>query len=203
MKRIYIGLLAIILTSCAAETDKKVLVLGRGTLNIRENKIEMNDGAGSAEQEIIMEKGWKELIVKTPTIDRKFEIPEESGCYILNLKKDTIIGSNLNIGTDLNNRVLGQEELKIRIDSLVNLTQGKNANFAKNFFCIPGQLMKVSANISAKVYGPYKKIPYKLEVDDNGPEPELYKFYTNAEMRDLIETYKKGSLYYLNEKEKK
>jgi hypothetical protein len=45
--------------------------------------------------------------------------------------------------------------------------------------------------MDAKVFGPFTKIPATLDADKNGNAPEIYKFYTNTEMRQLINNFKK------------
>jgi hypothetical protein len=56
---------------------------------------------------------------------------------------------------------------------------------------LPNKPTKISDNPDAKVFGPFTKIPGTLEADKNGKAPEIYKFYTNTEMRDLIANFKK------------
>jgi hypothetical protein len=156
----------------------------------------MKDGAGSAEKETIISSDIKELIVETSSGKNTIAMPAEKGFYILNLKKDTVVGSQLQLGTDLNsNKVMTQEELKVKIDSLIAMTAGANINFKRNFLIKPGQLLKVSDNSDAGVYGPYKKIPATLDAGKDGKDPEIYKFYTNAEIRDLIKNLKELSIY--------
>jgi len=84
-----------------------------------------------------------------------------------------------------------QEELRSKIDSLTKLTKGANISAGHNYMLLPNQLTKISDNSEAKVFGPFTKIPGTLEADKNGKAPEIYKFYTNAEMRDLIANLKK------------
>ncbi len=96
------------------------------------------------------------------------------------------------MGKDItNNTVMTQEVLKSKIDSLATMTTGKNINFKTNFMVLPNQLLKVTANKSAKVFGPFRKIPAELEVAEDNKEPEIYKFYTNMEIRELIGRLKK------------
>ena len=55
---------------------------------------------------------------------------------------------------------------------------------------MPNQLVKISDNTDAKVFGPFTKIPGTIEADKDGKAPEIYKFYTNTELRELIEKLK-------------
>lgn len=183
----------VILIACNSPVTKKVLIMGRGKITVKDNKITMNEGSGYAEETIEI-RGDKpdSWTVTTATGKTTINIPEEKGFYILNLKTDTIVGSQQNIGKDLRGRTMSQEELKLNIDSLTKLTKGTNVSpGSHNFFILPNQLIKVSPNIEAKVFGPFIKIPGTIEVDKNGNAPEIYKFYTNSEMRDLITTLKK------------
>ena len=40
-------------------------------------------------------------------------------------------------------------------------------------------------------YGPYRKVSATQELGPDGKEPEIYKFYTNTEIRELVETKRK------------
>jgi hypothetical protein len=55
-------------------------------------------------------------------------------------------------------------------------------------------VVKVSANKKAKVFGPFTKIPGSLDADENGKAPEVFKFYTTTEMRELIANLKKQTI---------
>lgn len=181
--------------SCNTPVTKKVLIIGRGKITAQDNNITMTHGSGYAEETVEV-KGDKAVSwnVTTGTEKTTVNIPEEKGFYILNLKTDTLVGSQQNIRQDLGGRTMTQEELKGKIDSLIKLTTGANISFGgRNYFVLPGQLIKISPNMQAKVYGPFTKIPRSFEVDKNGGEPEIYKFYTNTEMRDLITKLKKNT----------
>ena len=192
-KRIQVILAGVIaLSACNSEVQKKVLIMGRGDIMVKENTVTMTKGTGYAEKEVaINEKGPATWAVETGDGKQTINLPDDKGYYILNLKTDTIVGSLQLIGKDLSNsKVMTQEELKLKIDSLVNLTLGKNVNFKTNFLVVPNQVLKVSANTDARVFGPFKKIPAQLDVAADNKEPEIYKFYTNTELRDLIKTLK-------------
>lgn len=150
----------------------------------------MKDKSGYAEQTMDISDN-KEVVlnVETPSGKSNVTIPNVAGIYILNLRADTLAGSKQNFGKDLNNKeIISQEKIKTIIDSLQKLTVGSNVTTeGNNFMILPNQLTKVSANIEAKVFGPFTKIPSTLEADKDGNAPEIYKFYTNTEMRDLIE----------------
>lgn len=184
-----------LLASCGGgEVQKKVLVMGRGGIEIKANEVSLKGGSGHAEETVDV-SDEKAVTWNVNTMAEKITttIPEEKGFYILNLKKDTLVGSRQDFGKDLSSsRTITQEELKEKIDSLTKLTTGANVTLGgRSFFILPNQLVKISANSDARVFGPFKKIPGKLDADKNGKEPEIYKFYTNTEMRELIDKFKK------------
>jgi hypothetical protein len=198
MKKNHLMALCCIVTflACNEPVTKKVLVIGRGKISAQENNITMTDGSGYVEETVEI-KGSKPVLwnVTTPLGKTTINIPEDKGFYILNLKTDTLVGSQQNIGQDLGGRTMTQEELKVKIDSLVKLITGSNVSTGgHNYFILPNQLIKISASIDAKLFGPFTKIPGSLEADKNGNAPEIYKFYTNAEMRDLIVRLKKNTM---------
>jgi len=194
-KYFHIVLISIIaLFGCNSSASKKVLIMGRGTISANGNDITMKDGTGYAEETIELSGDKPETrSVTTPSGTTKIEIPGEKGLYILNLKTDTVVGSQQIIGTDISStRVITQEELKKKIDSLTKLTTGANVSAAgHNYIIFPNQLKKITDNADAKAFGPFNKIPGTLEADKNGKAPEIYKFYTNSEIRDLIVSLKK------------
>lgn len=184
----------LLLASCSSnEVQKKILVMGRGDIVVTEKKVKMTKGSGYAEKEIdIRDKEATTLSVETEKGKQDIAVPAEGGYYILNLKPDSIAGSVQLMGKDITNtKVMTQEELRIKIDSLINLAAGKNVNFKTNFIVLPNQLLKISPNKNAKVFGPFRKIPAELEVSNDNKEPEIYKFYTNVEIRELIGKLKK------------
>lgn len=167
--------------------------MGKGTIVVTDKKVNMTKGSGYAEKEIeIREKEATTLSVETDKGKQDIQVPAEAGYYILNLKPDSIAGSIQLMGKDIsNNTVMTQEALKLKIDSLTNLASGKNINFKTNFMVLPNQLLKISSNTKAQVFGPFRKIPAELEVSDDNKEPEIYKFYLNLEIRELIGRLKK------------
>lgn len=188
------GIIAV--TACTSPVTKKVLILGQGGIAANGDNITMKEGSGAVEETVEV-RGDKPVTwsVTTPTGKTNVKIPQEPGFYVLNLKKDTLVGSQQVLGTDISSRhTITQEELKVKIDSLTKLTTGANVSAASHTYqLLPNQLSKVSANINAKVFGPYNKIPGTLEADENGKAPEIFKFYTNKEMRELIQNFKKMS----------
>jgi hypothetical protein len=109
----------------------------------------------------------------------------EDGLYIANLQKDTLVGSYQRIGADNGKVIYTPELVKKTVDSLAQLTTGLNANAAnKNYFLLPNKIIKVTENTKAKIYGPYTTIPSGF---DATTVPELYKFYTNKDIREIMD----------------
>jgi hypothetical protein len=190
MKKIQAALssavLVLLLAGCAEKSQKKVLVMASGNVQIKDNVITLEPGTTHTENEITVAVG--KLTVTTPSGSSEFSVPE-TGLYILNIKSDTLVGSYQRIGTDNSQEVITQENLKMRIDSLTQLMAGTNASAAKRNFSIPpNQVAKISVNTGAQIIGPYKKVPASFE---GGKEHEIYKFYTNKEMQEIVEKLRK------------
>lgn len=175
--------LAFILLSCS---EKKILVMASGKITVQGNIIFAEEGTTHSEQECIL----KEASVVIKNNAGSTDIPvNESGLYILNIKKDTIVGSYQRLGTDNSLKRLSQEDLQRSIDSLESLMKGLNVTVANRNFCIPpGKLSFITENTKAQVVGPYLKMPGSFE---GGREYEIYKFYTNKEIREIIEKLRK------------
>lgn len=193
-KIIYSVLLIAFVTSCNKPVTRKVVIMGRGKLKVENKSISMEDGTGYAEE--ISEITGNEPVewdITTPQGKTKITVPEERGVYILNLKTDTLVGSLQIVGVDLSrSNQITQEELQWKIDSLTKLTKGDNVQLGgRNYFILPRQIIKVSPNINAKIFGPFTLISNTMEVDDKNELPEIYKFYTNTEMHQLIDKFKK------------
>lgn len=172
--------------SCSENKEKKVLVMASGKVQVKDHTISLEPGTTHTENEVPV-TGDK-LTVTTPSGSSDYSVPE-AGLYILNIKNDTLVGSYQRIGTDNSQTVISQENLKTRIDSLKQLIVGTNANSAnKNYFILPNQIAKVTANTGAQIIGPYKRVPGSFE---GGKEHEIYKFYTNKEMHEIVDKLSK------------
>ena len=197
--RVYVAVVIIgaALVSCNKAGTKKLLVMGRGTITANENNIVMKDGAGHAEKEIDLEDKQTELNVDAGDGSKLMKMPAETGYYILNLKKDTIIGSEQKLGKDISRTdIVTQEELKHNIDSLEKLVAGANIKAGgANVMILPGQLVKVSSNADAKVYGPFTGIPSEIERGQDGKDPQLFKFYTCLQLKERIARLRKEAIY--------
>ncbi len=187
----FAGLLAF--TACKTEVKKKIMILSKGDISVEGGNITLKGNSGSSDKTIDLGDETA-LQVSSPSGKNSITVPNEPGFYILNLRTDTIVGSQQNVGNDLGGRTITQEELKVKIDSLTQLTTGANVKAGRSYLILPNQLIKITDNKGAKVFGPFTKIPGSLDADENGKAPELYKFYTNTEMRELIVNLKKMTI---------
>jgi hypothetical protein len=174
---------AVILASCGGGVKRKVIVYSNGTPTIEGNTLTLKDRSGHSETEL--RPSDKTITVKMPgDVTQTFTVAGDGtdGLYILNLKKDTLIGSFQPVGAEAKQERITQENLKYRIDSLYQLMAGKNVSEAKrNFFIPPNEIRRITANEQAQVVGPYLRMPGSFT-----GTPEVYKFYTNAEVRETI-----------------
>jgi len=156
--------------------------MASGTIKVVENTITLEPGTRHNEEKITVD--GNKLSVVSPEGTKEISINEGKGFYLMNLKTDTVVGSYQRIGEDTGNEKITLEDLRNRIDSLMQLTKGANVNKEKrNFFIPPYQITKISDNINAEVVGPYLKMPQSFKA---GKDYEMYKFYTNKEMYDII-----------------
>jgi hypothetical protein len=180
--------LVFMLASCAEAVKRKVIVYSNGTPTIEGNTITLADRNGHNEAEMFPTD--KTLTVKLPdNVTTSFTVEGEGtdGLYILNLKKDTLIGSFQPVGAEAKQETISQENLKYRIDSLYQLMAGKNVSESKrNSFIPPNQIKKISSNDKAQVVGPFLRMPGSF-----AGTPEVYKFYTNSEVRETISRLEK------------
>ena len=172
------------ISSCS-DGGKEVLVMGSGKLTPGENSVTIEPGSRHNEQKIRV-TGDKITVNGFEGV-KEVAIPE-SGLYVLNLKKDTLVGSYQRVVEGSGETRITQEVLRARVDSLNQLMVGTNVNATnRNFFLPPGQVAKISTNTNAQVIGPYLKMPTTFE---GGKEHEIYKFSTNKEINETIQKIK-------------
>jgi hypothetical protein len=186
-----------LLTACSGGS-RKVVVMASGKVTVSEDqkKVKLEPGTTHTEKEIILSgTDATQIDVESPDGSKTFDI-KDAGSYVLNLKKDTLVGGIIRYGAAMNNTRLGMEELEKMIDSTRQLMSGQNASDAnKSYFIPPFTLKKISDNQQATLIGPYNNIPGSVKVDKDGNGPETYKFFTNKQKQesldDLIEEMKK------------
>jgi hypothetical protein len=174
-----------LLAACGNQQKRKLLVLGRGSVTITGQNIDVSGGSNADQKEIeIPPTGKFTYNVSSPTGKSTIEI-NDSGYYILNLRPDTVVGSHRIEGRDYNNpNPITIEQTKRIIDSLQQLAQGLNVSEAnQNYFITPGKLQRITTHTDRVfVYGPYHLIPNQLE-----PGAEIYKFFSSQENREAID----------------
>jgi hypothetical protein len=177
-------------TSCKSH-DKKVLLYASGNIQTDNSKtnITVADGTTHHEQELDFPgSGPVTLNVQSP--QGKFTLnATEDGLYIANLKTDTVIGSYQHVGSGDAEARMSQDAAKQKLDSLQKLLLGQNVSDAnRNYFILPGKIVRISTEIRAKVFGPYTSIPGSF---DAGSVPEVYKFYSIKEIREIVDNLSK------------
>ena len=152
-------------------SNKNITVTEGTTFTIKE--LEFNSGS-AVDLNVQWPKG-KIVLTTSP----------EDGLSIANLTADTIVGCYQHVGTDNGQVKLTTDQLKYAVDSLYQLTGGINiAPRNRNYFIPPGKVVKITDNIKAKIFPPYTTIPGGFDATET---PEVYKFYTNHELREIIE----------------
>lgn len=182
MKQILTCLIALLILASCSKPGTKVLVMASGKVAVEGNVVTLDPG--TTHNEVTFETSEKSITVKGAGNEQQIEIPS-NGYFILNLKKDTLVGSYQKTGTESTQEVITQESLAIRIDSLHQLMQGTNVSAEKrNFNIPPNKLVKITDNLEADIIGPYLRVPGSFEA---GKEYEIYKFYTNKEVREIAD----------------
>ena len=160
--------------------------MASGKVQMKGNTVTLDPG--TTHNEITFEPDGDNITVVSPSGKKEVAV-KEPGLYILNLKNDTLVGSYQETGTDNSQKVISQDDLWNRVDSLTKLMKGENVSAAaKNYNIPPMQAARITANKDAEIIGPYRKVPGSL---DPSVKHEVYKFYTNKEIVEIIENVKK------------
>lgn len=176
----------LLLSSCSSD-QKRVVVFSKGSVDINTDTktIKATDGAGHEDKSVDFVGKNVELTLNTPAGEAKVTLTE-NGYYVVNVKNDTIIGSQVNY-TDpqLSNQVITQEALRFKIDSLHNLVNNKNVSKAnRNFYILPNSAVHITDNFDAIIVGPFHKM--RSAESKDGKAPEVYRFYSIKEIRETI-----------------
>lgn len=182
---------AIVLFACSGGSTgggKKLLVISSGKFTVDKTTINFEPGNQHNEQEInFPDKDKVTITVKSADGDKTYEITED-GSWLLNLKRDTVVGSIVNYGNSGTPASIDADELNRLIDSTQQLMVGTNVSFEKkNYFLPPNTIRKISNSQSAMMRSPYKLIPATVEVDEKGNSIEVYKFFTNTQKREALD----------------
>jgi hypothetical protein len=173
------------LSACKGHS-KKILVYASSDIQVdnSQKNISVTDGTTHHEHELDF-KGGDPVTLNVQSPSGKFTLEAtEDGLYIANLKNDTVIGSYQHVGSDNGDAKITQEALKQKLDSLQKLLTGENVSAAgRNYFIAPGKIVRITGETNARVFGPYTTIPGAF---DAGSVPEIYKFYSIKEIREII-----------------
>ena len=176
----------ILLASCSSGGGKKVLVESSGDIEIKGNTITLTPG-GSHKETVLVPDG-DSVVVVSPKGTQGFSV-KEPGFYLLNIKKDTMVGSYQKTGSDNSRTVITEADLINRMDSLHALMAGTNVSeAARNYNIPPFDIKLITKNTDAQIIGPYLHIPGSF---DPSKEHEVYKFFTNKEIAATAENLKK------------
>jgi hypothetical protein len=63
------------------------------------------------------------------------------------------------------------------------LTGANVSDAGRNFYILPGKIVRITAETNAKIFGPFTTIPGGF---DAGSVPEIYKFYSIKEIREIV-----------------
>ncbi len=177
MKKSYWLLITVcfLLNACASH-QKKILIYANSNIEVDETQknISVRDGNTQVEKEFVF-SGSDPVVLNIRSSQGNYTLEaKEDGFFIANLKKDTIIGSMQHTGNTAHSRIT-QDDLKKQLDSLNLLVKGANITAeAKNYFILPGKMVKISNEINAKVFGPFSSVPHDF---DARSVQEIYKFY--------------------------
>lgn len=191
IKVVFSILVVAVFTSCSGSSGKKVLIMSSGKLTIDaqdQKNIKLEPGTQHNEKEIILTGDKETLNVQTPDGTKTYEV-NEPGSYLLNLKRDTLVGGIVKYGASARTSNLTGEDVDNIIDSTQKLILGQNvSDESKTYFIVPFTLKKMSASPDAKIVGPYNGIPGTVDAGSSGKMPEVYKLFTNKDKRESLET---------------
>lgn len=183
-------MISLLLVSSCASHSKKILIYASSDIEVDNTLTNVTVGEGTTHHEKELEySGGDPVTLAAQSPAGKFTLEaKEDGLFIINLKTDTVVGSFQHVGSDAGQTRISQEELRKRIDSLNQLVLGQNLSAGKNYFIPPGKLVRITGSTGAKVFGPFTSVPNSF---DAGSVPEIYKFYTNREVREIIDRLSK------------
>jgi len=177
-------------TACKGH-EKKIMVYANSDIQVDNTKqhITVTDGGPHHEEELDFVTGDPVTVdVQSPSGKQSLNITDD-GLYILNLKPDTVVGSKQHVGAEGGESRITQDILTQKLDSLKKLVMDQNVSDAnQNYFIVPGKIVKVSTETTAKIFGPFHPVPGGF---DAGSVPAIYKFYSIKEMREIIANLQK------------
>jgi hypothetical protein len=189
MKKLAASLSVIILLASCADGGKKVFVISEGTANINTDDRTINvAGSGHEEKEVMFhESGKMDLKLSTQRGNATVTLTD-NGVYILNAKKDTIVGSFVNYtAPKTQGKRITEAEMKANVDSLQRILAG-DVSYGKTYFVAPGQAVKITDNQDATIITPFHQMTSIAA--EKGKTPEVYRFYMISEVRTTLQKLK-------------
>ncbi len=177
-------------SSCEQSVTKKFMLISNpGTVvDVEAKTITVTQTTAYEFKEFdLKDEGSVSFSVSTPNGNYTLELPK-NGYYLVNTKAaDTVVGSYQDyVAPKQDYTLLSQEMLKQKTDSLVNLMVGKNVSEESQNFFIPSKKASfITENLDAIFVAPYHSMK-SLEVK-KGTIPEVYRFYTNTDVRSMVE----------------
>ncbi len=182
--------LVVLFSSCEQRVTKKFMLISNpGTVvDLEAKTITVTQTTAYEFKEFaIKDEGTVRFSVSTPNGNYTLELPK-NGYYLINTKTtDTVVGSYQDyVAPKQDYTLLSQETLKQKTDSLINLMVGKNISEVNQNFFIPSKTASfITENLDAIFVAPYHSMT-SLEVK-KGTVPEVYRFYTNTDVRSMVE----------------
>lgn len=199
-KLLLAGVIVANLFACSGESKptefKKVIVFSSGKIDDKAADVlfAVKPSNQHNEQEFDI-AGKTSIDVMLDTEKITFDVTEP-GYYIINFKKDTLVGGIRKYDTDGMTTKLSAEDVDRMIDSTKNLLTGANVSDAnRTYSIVPKSIKKVGEHENTRVYGPFSNIPYEMSLGTDGKVPDVLKFFTNPQQRksldELLERLKK------------
>src|SRR5690606_5395095 len=179
---LFTALISFVLLSCG-DNSKRIMIMANGNISVNKNMVTLSGGTTHNEQYVTVSED--NIQVSGPDGEKTIELKDGAGLYLLNLKKDTLVGSYQRVGTNSDQIRVSRTELKMQLDSLIDLQQGRNVTVEnRNYWIPPYQASKITDNKQAEIFGPFNPLPSSSE---SGKEHEIYKCHTNKGVNEIIE----------------
>ncbi len=182
-----IALIGMLLFFASCDKSKKIVVISKGEadINTEAKTIKAKDGGGYDEKTVTVSGDKLSFQLQSPAGEGT-AVMTENGFYLVNVTLDTLLGSYQKYSTPEEAQTkISQEVLKQKIDSLKQMVEGKNISAAnRNYFVLPNNNVKMTDNLQSIFVGPYHQMTSAEMVD--GKVPEVYRFYSIKEVREMI-----------------
>lgn len=191
-KWLFASVIAASVVACSSEETpkefKKVIVFSSGKIDAKNNEVLFSIQPSNQHNEQEFDIAGKTSIDVDYAGEKITYDVSQPGYYIINFKKDTLVGGIMNFGDTGTPTKLTAADVDNMIDSTKNLLLGTNVSDEKRIYSIlPKAIKKVGDHENTKVYGPFSNVPYEIEVGKDGKAPDVLKFYTNPQKRKSLD----------------